>query len=433
MSTLAIVLSSLTGTSLLVALALAIAWQRFGRAPHAALWASGFAASGAAHLMQLVREVVPATAAVTTLLTVNCLMVSLALLALGFRCRAGLAARVPLVIGATMLVASAVAAAGIAFADPRWPRVAVNLVGVAALTLSALAVRDDGSGAHVPSVATTRMLFGYAGFCALLAAIALAVTPGGPVTPALFRFLALVGAPAGMVAVGLSTLLLLGGDLAERLYRLAESDPLTGLLNRRGVERAATRLVAQAARSGRALSVVVADLDRFKAINDSYGHALGDVVLRRFAAHATNAMRAGDVVGRFGGEEFVFVLTDATAGRAGEGDGPAARRPARCARRSRGAGRADRELRHRRARRSRRHARRDDRARRRGALSLEGLRPRPHHLRAAARPDDRVRTALPGSVAARRRRARGARARRPLSRRARPIRSPRAYARPSSP
>ncbi len=318
MSPLAIVMSSLTGTSLLVAFALGIAWQRFGREPHAALWAAGFAVSSGSYLAQLVAHVVPVAAAAMILLAANCSAVSMALLALGFRRRAGLAARVPLVIGATLLVASATTILGLALDDLRLPRIVLSLLAFVALTLSAIAVRDDTASTHAPGIATMRILFGFALYCAVLAGIAAAVSPGGPVTPALYRSLTLIGVPGGMTAIGLGALLLLGGDLAERLYRLAEIDALTGLLNRRGVERAATRLVAQAVRGGRALSVVVADLDRFKAINDGFGHALGDIVLRRFADHAAQAVRAGDLVGRLGGEEFVFVLTDTSAGQAAE-------------------------------------------------------------------------------------------------------------------
>ena len=244
--------------------------------------------------------------------------VSMALLALGFRRRAGLAARVPLVIGATLLIVTTATTLGLALDDLRLPRIVTSLFAAAALTLSAIAVRDDSASAHAPGVATTRILFGFAGYCAAVAWIAAMVSPGGLVTPESYRSLSLIGMPAGMTAIGLGTLLLLGGDLAERLYRLAEIDPLTGLLNRRGVERAAARLIAQARRGGRTLSVVVADLDRFKAINDRFGHSLGDVVLRRFADHAVQMVRGSDLVGRLGGEEFVFVLTDTGVGRAAE-------------------------------------------------------------------------------------------------------------------
>lgn len=318
MSSMATVLLSLTGTSLLVAFALGVAWQRFGREPHAALWAAGFFASSGGYVANLLAHMAPATRPAMVLIATNCLSVSLALLALGFRRRAGLVAPVARVIAATIGLTTSVAALGLMLGDPRLPRIVTHLIAFVCLTLSAVAVRDDTADDHAPGIATARMLAVFAGYCALLAGVSLAVAPAGPVSIEVYHALLLVGAPVGMTAVGLGTLLLLGGDLAERLYRLAEIDPLTGLLNRRGVERAATRLVAQAARGNRALSVVVADLDRFKAINDGFGHALGDIVLRRFADHAAQAMRTGDLVGRLGGEEFVFVLSDASAGQAAE-------------------------------------------------------------------------------------------------------------------
>ncbi len=96
----------------------------------------------------------------------------------------------------------------------------------------------------------------------------------------------------------------------------AMTDPLTGLFNRRGFLDAACRLMATSARKGEPVTVLMFDLDRFKSINDRFGHAFGDEVLRAFANTATRNMRAADVIGRLGGEEFAAILpggVDATA------------------------------------------------------------------------------------------------------------------------
>jgi diguanylate cyclase (GGDEF)-like protein len=100
-------------------------------------------------------------------------------------------------------------------------------------------------------------------------------------------------------------------DLAAELARQAETDPLTGVANRRGLARALERDLAAARRSERRLAVAMIDLDHFKAYNDTHGHAEGDLRLRSAARGWSNHLRAGDLLARYGGEEFVVVLADA--------------------------------------------------------------------------------------------------------------------------
>jgi diguanylate cyclase (GGDEF)-like protein len=104
--------------------------------------------------------------------------------------------------------------------------------------------------------------------------------------------------------------LILAKDRTVHCYRMAAAtDPLTGLLNRRGFFEAAEDLMATRRRQRMApISALVFDLDRFKAINDQNGHATGDAVLQLFAKVARETLRATDIVGRLGGEEFVALL-----------------------------------------------------------------------------------------------------------------------------
>ena len=95
--------------------------------------------------------------------------------------------------------------------------------------------------------------------------------------------------------------------LAE-VRRISERDPLTGALNRRGLGRAIEREAARRARYGGDLSVVLADVDRFKAINDRYGHSAGDEVLKAVARTLADAVRAADSVARYGGDEFLILM-----------------------------------------------------------------------------------------------------------------------------
>jgi diguanylate cyclase (GGDEF)-like protein len=104
-------------------------------------------------------------------------------------------------------------------------------------------------------------------------------------------------------------MLVLSKERVVRIHRDAASvDELTGLLNRRGFASAARVLIERFQREKEQVSVLAFDLDHFKTINDRFGHATGDAALRVFATVAGNNLRATDVLGRLGGEEFVAVV-----------------------------------------------------------------------------------------------------------------------------
>ena len=107
-----------------------------------------------------------------------------------------------------------------------------------------------------------------------------------------------------------SYLLCVQEDVRRRLTDLAVTDALTGVLNRHGLMPQLEQKLSAAQRSGRPVSVVLCDLDHFKQVNDTHGHAVGDEVLQRFANKAKMHTRSSDHFGRWGGEEFLFVLPD---------------------------------------------------------------------------------------------------------------------------
>ena len=108
----------------------------------------------------------------------------------------------------------------------------------------------------------------------------------------------------------------LSAALAQ-VQRLSVTDALTGIYNRRYLNEQLPREIERAQRYHRPLSIIMADLDCFKQINDLHGHASGDQVLERFADHVRSAFRASsDWIARYGGEEFVIVLPEVEIGQA---------------------------------------------------------------------------------------------------------------------
>ncbi|MSP14781.1 MAG: GGDEF domain-containing protein [Chloroflexi bacterium] len=97
-----------------------------------------------------------------------------------------------------------------------------------------------------------------------------------------------------------------------RLRELSVRDPLTGLFNRYYLEETLEREVRVAARNRRPLGIIIADLDHFKRFNDSHGHAAGDAVLRQVGAFLRKYIRETDFVCRYGGEEFVLIMPEAS-------------------------------------------------------------------------------------------------------------------------
>ncbi len=99
-------------------------------------------------------------------------------------------------------------------------------------------------------------------------------------------------------------------DSYERSLELALTDPLTGLYNRRYLEAHIAGQLDRSGSSGKPTSVVIFDIDHFKLVNDTHGHAVGDAVLQELAARVNRNLRSFDTVARYGGEEFVVVMPD---------------------------------------------------------------------------------------------------------------------------
>jgi diguanylate cyclase (GGDEF)-like protein len=144
-----------------------------------------------------------------------------------------------------------------------------------------------------------------------LAAVAVATLGAVAATPS--------GFPLPWLIAVTATLLLTEAHarLNGQLRREATTDALTGVANRRAWEAEATRSLAHATRTGEPLTIAVLDLDGFKEVNDRDGHGAGDRVLREVATEWRARLRAADLLGRHGGDEFVLCLpsTDEAAAR----------------------------------------------------------------------------------------------------------------------
>ena len=219
-------------------------------------------------------------------------------------------------LGAIAVVSWACAALLLAAYDavPAWGFTALTAVGTS-LLLCSVASGGDAAQAGAPLLALPAA---YAAFflrkveMALIAVFATA----GYVLAAMYG----AGVPGGQVAVtavaiaaaaGLVGLQRINANrLIWRLTDAAVTDPLTGLMNRRGFRELIETELERARRSAQPLSVIVGDLDHFKRLNDTFGHAAGDAALEQLALILNTAKRRIDTAARVGGEEFAVVLPD---------------------------------------------------------------------------------------------------------------------------
>jgi diguanylate cyclase (GGDEF)-like protein len=144
-------------------------------------------------------------------------------------------------------------------------------------------------------------------YCIIIVSRSLLIVIAGADNPYSI-FLVFVGTAFFSVAVGGSTLTTFSYDVRNELYEQSISDPMTGLLNRRGFVSDSQKVLSASNRHHYPVSVVICDLDYFKRVNDSFGHQVGDQAIVAFTKIITESLRSEDIAARLGGEEFIIVL-----------------------------------------------------------------------------------------------------------------------------
>ncbi|WP_256869288.1 GGDEF domain-containing protein [Sphingobium lactosutens] len=298
-----------------MAVAMAVAWLHFGRQKHVLTWTASYAvamlqwlANAGGYFLQ--------SRALLILAGIG-LVSSATLLAIGIRQRSGQTASVRLfaIPALVAIVATSIAISPIG-SQAMQGMIIPAYVGVL-MAISAISLWPRDRRFTSPEVAFFALLVAFALGQMALAGSAVLIR-GPDEGKELYRAILSLFMPSIYVGTGVAAILVVAGDLAQQLRRQIRHDPLTEVLNRRGLDEAAERAIAQARRHHRSLALVVCDLDGFKLLNDSHGHIAGDQALHGFAQLLTLAVRRGDIVGRMGGDEFGLLLHDTDADMAAE-------------------------------------------------------------------------------------------------------------------
>jgi len=314
-----IILAIILMTSLVLAAALGVAWRSFGYPRHTLSWALAFAVAAVETGVTAAIALWP-TIALIKQLDLLLTLLAPALVATGARQRAAPGSRERGAILAVPVAWAILGPAGLSVALEPYVNALAFAFSAAMFTIATLALKPARRETE-PAEWMAIISFGtFALIEAVLAGLVFvhAARPGDDDFILIARQLYLIGHPSMSVTAGIAVILLSASDLAVQLRALAANDPLTGVLNRRGFQDGATRAIANARRHHQSIAVCIADIDHFKAINDRFGHTVGDRTLNFICDSLTRGLRGGDLVGRIGGEEFALLLVNSFAGQAVE-------------------------------------------------------------------------------------------------------------------
>lgn len=295
--------------SLFLCIALALAVDRQAPEPGCYWWIAGFAALAAGFCLNGLQALLPPM--LSLIIGTTLLVTGLGLLLIGTQHFLPARTRYePWVVAAVLLTAGSSLALLYV-----WPSVNARIVVSNTIMAGLILALANMLVRHAPeNLAAPAKLKAAA---AILIAILLAGRIGAailsppmesPLGPSMVNVLVFFGSALVQLAFGLGCYFMLMMRRTAALEALSATDPLTGSLNRRGLEIVTSRAEHDYRRNWTAFSVIALDLDHFKNVNDTYGHATGDVVLQHLAQECRRNLRGDSVVARLGGEEFCVLL-----------------------------------------------------------------------------------------------------------------------------
>lgn len=303
---------SLFFTSCMLAIIFFVAWRSFGRAPHALMWALAFSFGAFQWLLNSIggdwfddRRLYWMTATGTSIVVTT-------LAYGGFRLWAHLNPRWIALLVSGVGVWLAIGWNTVIDRHVGWS-MSLSLVYTAALCVWCAVIilrKNQRTVAAEYGAATVFVLFGVSQFV-----VAWAAFMQGPELNeaylAIYRQVNFLALPTAYIGMGLFTVFILASDMSEQMKKLARTDQLTGLLNRRGFHRLSDRMITHARAQGAPLSLILLDLDAFKSINDQHGHPTGDATLLSVGRFLNTRCGSSERAARLGGEEFVVIIPDA--------------------------------------------------------------------------------------------------------------------------
>lgn len=296
---------------------LTLAWQHFGRQRHVMFWALSYGISVVQWIFNTTGLLLKSDPLI--FIASVCVLGSSSLVVIGARVRANMPVR-----WAQFLVGGGIAVIGCAVAHSPIGTRAMQSSIISAYTgvmmaAAAVAIWPRGRSFTAPEKAFFSMLIVFVLFECLVTAMGLALPNNGTGSAVMaYRYTLALGLPAIYVAMGVTSIVVIAGDLSSQLRTLISNDQLTGLLNRGGIDEAGARAIAYARRHERNLAAVMCDMDSFKDVNDGHGHIVGDAALRAFSRVLMSTIRQDDLAARFGGDEFCVLLLDASETEAAE-------------------------------------------------------------------------------------------------------------------